>query len=89
MPAVHRMLLCSPWLQLPLEQGPVAKAVPLSSVSGTNPLDDQHWAAAGQQEVQRLAAHMRQHGKAMPLAEARAGGRACTAQCLAAPALLF
>ncbi|KAL4448576.1 hypothetical protein ABPG75_005795 [Micractinium tetrahymenae] len=47
-------------------------SVPLTAISGTNPLLDAHWEAAGQQGLARLQAAMHQRGLALPLAQAAA-----------------
>ena len=44
-------------------------SVPLSSVSGTNPLEGRHWDAGGQEEVARLAELLRQRGQPLLLPE--------------------
>lgn len=53
-------------------QGP--KGAPLtlnlSSVSGSNPLGEEHWSAAGAAESQELQAWMQEQGQTLTLAEA-------------------
>lgn len=44
-------------------------SVPLSSVSGTNPLEGRHWEAGGQEEVAWLAELLTQRGQPLLLPE--------------------
>ena len=43
--------------------------VSLSSASGTNPLTDEQWEAAGRAEVEQLAALLQQRGQSLSVAE--------------------
>ncbi|PSC73107.1 3-ketoacyl-thiolase peroxisomal [Micractinium conductrix] len=49
---------------------PPLRRLPIEGISSTNPLDDQHWEAAGSGEVAELAAAWQACGYALPLAEA-------------------
>ena len=64
-------------VQLPLDaapgnEQPLLRTVPLSGVSGTDPLADEHWEVAGRAELQRLCAYHQQRGLVLPLADAAA-----------------
>lgn len=65
-------------LQLPTDrrgldgtQVRVNRCVPLTTVSGTNSLEDANWEALGRAELERLAAYMQGHGLELPLEEVR------------------
>lgn len=52
------------------------RCVPLTTVSGTDSLDDANWEALGRAELERLAAYMQGHGLELPLEEV-CGGEEC------------
>ena len=64
-------------VQLPLDAAPgsdlpLERTVPLSGVSGADPLSDEQWETAGRAELQRLRAYRQQRGLVLPLADAAA-----------------
>lgn len=67
----------------PTDTSPAAVLrVPVSSVSGTSPLEGQHWEASGQAEAARLAELLRQRDRPLLLREVRAAHGQQSQDCL-------